>query len=191
MAFFDKVYDRLFQSSSSQAPLVFEPLTRGEAYAKGFQDWKRDVLALRLRDISSAIILKQRGIIQDIEVHLLNGTSFNGLAISFSESFQKKEFSYLLDYLAEKVKTLPYKLVNADYLLREKPFGSEGIEKYYFKPLTGSSKPFDQKFGNILFEHVAVNGQSSYLKISANTYNDQAYQIPENFEQLLEHLIRI
>lgn len=190
MNFFNRVYGKLFQTATNEQPLIYEILTRSKSYLESYQEWKETQLNKRLEDIYTAIILKQRGIEQQLSVHIVSGSSHFGIAISNGSYFEKKELSYLLDFFADKAKSFGYKTANADYLLRERHFGLEGTEKYYLKPIISGQAPYDQKFGNLLFEHILVNDDSSYLKITVTHYLDSAYLNPEPFEELLEHLFR-
>jgi hypothetical protein len=189
MSFFDQIYQRLFTEKTKDAPIVFETISRSPTYQKSYQSWIVSEQTL-LRDILNAYEFKKKGVIQRPEVHLLNGSQANGLAISYGEDFQPEDFLYLMDHIAERVIELGYKKANSDRIIREKATYTETVEKNYLKPIKGDTTPLDQKYGNILLEAVKINETPSYFKISANTYNDRMYNDPAQFDELIQTILR-
>lgn len=191
MAFFDDVYNRLFgKKSKSDSKILHEVLERSSTYKTEYKNWlANDLTFQKIGRIRNAYDLKKKGIEQSPEVHVLASSYANGVAVSYSDFFEKNEFSYLLDYLADKTLTLGYKKANSDLKISVKNNYTESVEKHYLKPITGNETPINQKYGNILIESVKIDDKPSYLKLSANIYSDRLYNEPLSFDKLIEELL--
>jgi hypothetical protein len=122
------------------------------------------------------------------DVHILKGTSANGLAVSYDDTLNKDDLTFLMEALKDEVLSLGYKRSNADQTIREKGNGTEKICKYYLKPIIKGSAPFDQKYGNILIEEVLINDKPSYLKLVVSSYHDSSYRKALPFSELFKIL---
>lgn len=191
MAFFDDVYNRLFGKKSKNDPkLLHEVLERSQGFKDSYDQWiNNDLTPSKIGRIKSSYELKKKGIEQSPEVHILNSQYANGIAISYSDFFDRNEFSYLIDYMAEKILALGYKKANSDVKISVKNTYTESVEKHYLKPVTGMDSPLDQKYGNILLESVKVDDRPSYFKLSANVYSDRLYKTALPFENLINELL--
>lgn len=191
MAFFDQLHKKLFGAGSSDpAPIVHEVIARSEKYLLSYERWKTDGRASKmLSDYSRSYHFKKSALESDPNVHVFASPASNGFALTYSASFEKQDFQFLFDYLAEKSKELGYRLVNSDVKISDKKDFVETKEKHYLKPpLSGDSGPFKQLFGNILVEHVMVDDKPSYIKLLANIYSDRQYEVPEDHRELISHL---
>lgn len=134
---------------------------------------------------------KRSGIQSSPNVHVFATKMSNGFALSYSNEFDRQEFQFLFDLLAEKARALGYRLVNSDVQIGEKGDVIETREKHYLKPpQTRGVKKIDQQFGNILVEYVMVNDQPSYIKLLANIYSDRLYKEPDDHQDLIAHLFQ-
>src|SRR5690606_3879802 len=146
-----------------------------ETYLKRYHEWKGSGrLTALLKEVARSYYLKQQAIDNNPDVHLLQSNYANGFAISYSSEINKDDFLYFFDWLAERVEGLGYKRSNSDILVTDKKTYVESREKHYLKPVTGSEKPTDQKFGNILIESVSIDENPSYIKLIANIYSDHS-----------------
>lgn len=191
MAFFDQVYRKLFPPKNpSQKSLVHEVITRGDSYSKAYNLWKHSIPR---KDLVSAIgnsyQLKEKGMVGDPDVHILDTQYSNGFAISYNPSLDKREFQFLFDWLAEKIEALGYNRATSDLIISEKPTYVESKEKHYLKPKLSDETPINQRFGNILIEYITIDDTPSYLKLVANIYSDRMYKKPEKFSKLAEYLL--
>lgn len=194
MSFFDQVFQSLFsKKEASNKVLVHEVISRSNAYKASFDEWKgSESCSQLLNDIRTSYYLKSKGIQGQPDVHLLNSPYSNGFAISFSqEKMNAKQFQYLFDWLAKMVEDLGYRQANKDVKILNKGKFIETKEKYYLKPLQGNEIPINQRFGNILIEHILIDDQPSYLKLVANSYNDRSYSKAESFEALADYLFKV
>ncbi len=180
----------MFKKETENQILIHEVLSRSDQYNRKYAIWKsHGHYHELLNDIRTSYELKLKGIEQNPHVHILNSQYANGIAIGYSDYFVESDFPNLSDLFAERIMPLGYKTANKDLLIRDKSGYTESIEKYYLKPIINSDPPLDQKFGNILVEHVKINDKPSYLKLSANVYNDRLYSKALDFKTLLEKIL--
>lgn len=192
MTFFDEVFSKLFgKKEAPTAPVIHEPLARTSQQSEKYAAWvARDAHMSLIDDLNSAYHKKKLGIISPLEVHLLNTRYSNGFALSYDENITSEAFLHLFDYLKDRTLTLGYKLAQADRRILDKGDYEETIEKWYLKPdVVHSGKEFeDQRYGNVLMEHVAVDRKPSYVKVMVNVYQGRPYAEALPFDEYLEEL---
>lgn len=192
MTFFDEVFSKLFgKKEAPTAPLVHEPLSRSEMQSVQYSDWMAaDVHVGMIEDLSSAYHKKKLGIISPMEVHVLQTRYSNGFALSYDENITGDSFRNLFDYLKDRTLNLGYKLAQADRRILDKGDYEETIEKWYLKPdVVHSGKEFeDQRYGNVLMEHIAVDRKPSYIKVMVNVYQGRPYAEALPFDEFLDEL---
>lgn len=194
MSFFDQVYEKLFPKKEQKSRvLVHELIKRSDHYLKKYQKWTSSPShSDSLKTIATAYYLKAKGVAQEPEVHILNSRYSNGFAVSFQEGeMDHQEFQYLFDWLADTVEQIGYKRSNSDVTIMDKGNYIETREKHYLKPVLGSEIPTDQRYGNILIEHILIDGKPSFLKLVANIYSDRSYSEADSFESLAEYLFAL
>jgi hypothetical protein len=188
LSFFDQIYDRLFKGNKDSTPtLVHEVLTRSNQFVEDYDKWTNGPQLLE--EIKRSYEFKQKGIEQNPAVHVLESQYANGFAVSYNDFFQEDDFGYLMDLLSERVQLLGYRLVGSDRIITDKNNFVETKEKHYLKPEISMEPPIDQRYGNVLVEHVLVNDKSSYLKFSANVYSDHLYKKALPFQDLLNEIL--
>lgn len=191
MSFFDQIFPGLFSKEHNKGQLLHELLNRSDSFKRDYSLWIREEKNFILSKIKRSIEQKKAKMATtDINVHLLNGSHSNGLAIAFDGLISsKKEFCFLMEYFKDCVTEKKYKTANADVKILEKEKFLETTERYYLKPIiTGEDAPRRQRYGNVIIEHILQNDKSAYLKLMANTYTDSNYQPPLDFDDLCEYI---
>ena len=190
MTFFEELMGKIFpEKNGGDKILSQEVINRPKEYQVRYENWKAKRLEGHLRSVEKAYQGKLIGEdVQELNVHILSSKYANGIAITYhSKLFDKDEFSFLFDWFSEKTSELPYRLVNSDRRVMAKNNFVETKEKHYLKPsISENDELVNQLFGNILIEHILVNEEPSYLKITANVYSDSKYLPPQKFEKYLE-----
>jgi len=192
MTYFDQIYTRLFpKDKQATKPVVVDHLLkRSETFLKQYTKWKSsDEASQLLTDVSNSYQSALIGVGRIPSIVLHQSTNSNGFAISYDEEYDKNAFPFLLDYLAEKVKSLGYRSVINKQTLKEKDNDVEKKELHYLKPKPGFVEPIDQKFGNIQIEFIAYNDEPSRIKFIANTYSDRKYTDPVSFNSLINQVL--
>jgi len=193
MTYFQDIFDKLFPESTKNKNgiLLQEVIERNSDYSERYNRWLIEKSPETLLALEKAYQEKYLGKEnEDINAHLLTSKYANGLAFSFNDKFfTKEQFAFLFDWLSKKTSDLPYKLVNSDRLISVKNGVVETKEKHYLKPIISKNEGLvNQRFGNILIEHILVEEVPSYIKITANIYSDSKYQVPQKFEKYLESI---
>ncbi len=190
MAYFEDLYQRLFSKQQKQPQLSHEVIKRSDKYTDGYRQWcQQDQLPDYLDKYQKGYHYKKLKIQSSYDVHLFSSSMANGFALSYNVEISPIEFQYLFDYLAERVLTLPYKQANSDVMISEKGEIIETKEKHYLKPVSGNyTSKVEQHYGNVLIEYVRIDDSPSYIKVMATTYNDQLYDEPLSFDELLDYL---
>ena len=195
MTNFRDFFNKLFPDKSGAKNVVInEVISRSSAYQNRFESWAAtDQVAECYSGVAAGYHAKLLSEENDgIQVHLLKSQYANGFTISYHDSgMNKEEFSFLFDHLAEKVRKLDgYRRVNADYMISEKQNYVETKEKYYLKPIvTPEDRIVNQRFGNILIEHILNDDKPIYIKLTANVYSDSNYREAQSFEELMRYLL--
>lgn len=191
MTFFDEVFSRLFKKKEATAPVVHEPLLRSESEMQQYEQWlQAGAHNSLIDDLSNAYHKKKLDIISPMEVHLLNTRYSNGFALSYNSGIGTDAFRNVFDYFKERTLTLGYKLSQADRRILDKNDYEETIEKWYLKPITlNSGKEFvDQRYGNVLLEHIAVNRKPSYIRLMVNVYQGRPFAEARPFDEFIDQL---
>ncbi len=194
MSFFDQVYSKLFNGENGISPVEeHKLLIRGKRYQTAYENWLESPRFTEIRaQIKTSIVLKQKELDQEPFVHILDTPNNKGLAIDHSEFFANGEFSFLMDWLAEKItKDFPYKLVNSDLRIKETSQSVITTERRYLKPRPQFESPIDQQFGNVILENQIKGKEQRLLKIQVNSYQDRSYSSPRHFRELMDHLFKI
>ena len=191
MGFFDDVVGKLFGKQPPKSAFIHEMLKRSEKDLAAYQEWAGSERAKELiTEVERAYYLKKKGIISQIDVHLLESAYSNGFAISYSAEVSAEEFQHLFDYFKEVVLQQGYKIAQQDRRIMDKETYEETIEKWYLKPIAEEleTKVVNQRFGNVLIEKTEIDRKPSYIKLMANVYQDRQYSVADPFEDLLEKL---
>jgi hypothetical protein len=195
MTFFDEVFSKLFgKKETTAAPVIHEPLARTEAQSGRYADWLAQHVHIgMIEDLNSAYHKKKLGIISPLEVHILDTRYSNGFALSYDKSMSDDSFRNLFDYFKDRTLTFGYKLAQADRRILDKGDYEETIEKWYLKPdVSNSGKDFaDQRYGNVLMEHIAIDRKPSYMKLMVNVYQGRPYSEAAPFDEFLEKLFHV
>lgn len=195
MTNFRDYLNKLFPGKSGNHKVVLnEVIKRSDAYQQRYAAWEgsdqpQQAYAAVAEGYQTKL-LNEEG--PGVQVHLLRSQYANGIAISFHDSGMNKEaFSFLFDHIAEKIKQVEgYRRVNADYMITEKQGFVETKEKYYLKPVVSlDTTKVNQRYGNILIEHILNDDKPVYIKLTANVYSDSNYHDAESFEGLMSYLL--
>ncbi|MEM7549724.1 MAG: hypothetical protein AAF363_08620 [Bacteroidota bacterium] len=193
MTFFDKIYDQLFQSNNKpKQELVSEAIKRTEQERKAYFNWQN---IGGYKPIFNQIFEAYQDKLQNKDsawqVHLLQMSGANGFAVTYRNELGSQVFQHFFDLLKDKCMNLDYKLANADVRISAKKDIVETKERYYLKPMINTKNTeqlFDQKFGNILIEHILINDRPSYIKFTASIYSDHLYAKALSFEELMNEI---
>ena len=191
MSFFDSVVGKLFGKQAPKTAFIHETLSRSERELALYETWLRKEESVQLiEDIERGYVLKKKGIVSGVEVHILASQYANGFAISFGDSFTEETFKHTFDWLKEKVLTMGYRISVSDRKISEKNNYEETVEKWYLKPISEDldAQKANQRFGNITIEKIDIDRKPNYIKFLASIYQDRLYTEALTFDELLDNL---
>jgi hypothetical protein len=191
MSFFENIIKKLFPGeSNSRRTLLHEVILRKKNEQLNYAQWLESELRQKqVREIKSAYTLRKHDISSPLTILIYNTSYSNGFALTYNKFFSESEFRFIFDYFRDKVLDMGYKIANSDRKIREKPNYIETREKHYLKPPINYNEGInDQKYGNILIEHISIDDKPDYIKVMANVYSDRYYSKPESFEDFMEKL---
>jgi hypothetical protein len=204
MSFFDKIISQVFGNHkvNSTLPLIEEELKRNEAYKSSYFKWVNEgKYRWLMQKIYEGYALKKRNEASDLQIHLLHSSGANGFAITYSLLMDEKEMQYLFDLLKDKTLNLGYKLYTSNRRIFDRTQYVETIEKHYLKPPIHKIEPqdsnnpdnnrqlFDQRYGNILIEYIAIDEKPSFLRLMTHYYYDFLYTPVLPFDKLISELL--
>ena len=170
--------------------LINDLLKRSESFLERFNAWKKsETCAELMNDLLQSYSWQKQGVDKDPHMLLLESTYSNGFAISYEDKYGKSSYRFLLDYLADQVKKLDYRLVMSRRTLQDKNGVVESKEMHYLKPKTGFVEPIDQKYGNVQIEYIEENDQPTRVKLIVNSYPDRKYKTAKSFEDLAHQIL--
>ncbi|WP_051049925.1 hypothetical protein [Nafulsella turpanensis] len=194
MAFLDDLLKQLFpEPNQNEAVQVKEELKRNERYLQHYKVWKESsYLADLLRAVEVSYHSKKNRKEGMYHMHLFQSAPANGFALSYHPAIGARSFQFLFDYLRDQVLQLDYRLQNTDRHIRDRGTYVQTTEKHYLKPNSPlHQKLNNQRYGNILLEHVLIDQQPSYLKLLVNVYSDHLFTEALSFDDLLSKLFRV
>ncbi|GAB4246045.1 MAG: hypothetical protein Tsb0034_24870 [Ekhidna sp.] len=190
MKYFDQIYLRIFgREKQPTSVMINEIIKRSQNFLQRFNAWKAsDVCEEFLNDLWQSYFWRKQGIEKEPHMVLHESNYSNGFAISYMPEYDRRQFHYLFDLLADQVKKLDYRLVLSRSTMKESDQGVEKKEMHYLKPKRGFVEPIDQKFGNVQIEYIELNNEPTRIKFVANSYPDRKYTEAKNFESLAQHV---
>jgi len=190
MSYFDQIYSKLFKKSTKSSVIVDELIKRSQTFLNRFNAWKTsDACEEFLNELWQSYSWSKQGIEKNPPILLHESNHSNGFAIGYLPEYEKSNFHFLFDYLADQVKKLDYRLVVSKQTLKENGDEVEKKELHYLKPKRDFTEPIDQKYGNVQIEYIEYNNQPSRIKFIANSYPDRKYTQALSFESLAQHVL--
>ena len=193
MSYFDQIYARLFgKKNTKTSVMVNELIKRSQHFIHSFDSWKSSETCTEfLSDLWESYFWRRQGIEKNPPIVLHESNHSNGFAIGYIPSYSKSDFHFLLDYFADQVKKLDYRLVMSRHTMQEKGDTVEKKEMHYLKPKYSFEEPIDQKYGNVQIEYLEVDNEPTRIKFIANSYPDRKYTEALSFEVLAQHVFNV
>ncbi|MCS7018285.1 MAG: hypothetical protein RMJ87_04050 [Cytophagales bacterium] len=197
MSFFDKILEQLFPKRLPEhLPVIEEALVRSPAYRNQILLWQNSGAHRKLAyQVWEAWQLKKQKQVAELEVHILKTQGSNGIALTYHPQIGKQEFQFFFDHLKEQTLQIGYRLYTSDRRIFARSNYSETIEKHYLKPPidlrieNGAVQPCDQRYGNVIIEHIQIDDKPSFIRLMAHYYQDQLYRKALPFEELLQQIL--
>tara|TARA_B110000503_G_C7129959_1_gene406416 strand:+ start:451 stop:1050 length:600 start_codon:yes stop_codon:yes gene_type:complete len=117
----------------------------------------------------------------------------NGFYFRAESPWSTEDYRFLIHLIKQKLMALRYIQSNATREVIEEEGMMKTNEEYFFKPSLKFRReiPYEQLFGNVFVEHRIEGDNTELVKIMVNTYTDQLYKKPYDFEDFLNEICLI
>ena len=168
-------------------------LKRSASYRAAYKKWVRAQAYLDwTAPLHKAYHYKKAGLPHNCRVQLVEEENRKGFIFFHDPTISADDFSYLFDYLKDRLLELGYCLHSMDELKKSHARYAEQVEKYILMPpaaeVPGSSL-CNQLYGNITLDYIKINRHPGYLRLMANSYADAYFSTPLPFTDLLDKLL--
>ena len=145
----------------------------------GLLDYLKECMAERKADSAAGVNL-----------YLHESKNSNGFYFRAESPWVTEDYRFLVHLIIQKLKALRYVQNHATREAVEENGELKTIEEYFFKPTLKFRKetPYEQLFGNVFVEHRIKGEKTELIKIMVNTYTDQLYKKPYDFEDFLTEI---
>jgi hypothetical protein len=189
-AIITKIFPKPDKIESGHQPVISEPIKRGEKFVERYNDWidseeARSIISTIHKGFNNYLISGKA----DIPIGKYQGQGLSGLYIEGESKIRDEVYSFLLDYIKERISFLNYRFYRSLYEAKERTGKIHSKEQYYFKPKPSSYElPVAQEYGNLTIEVDRIDEEVTYLKIMATSYAGFDYQEPKDFNELIEYI---
>tara|TARA_B110000046_G_scaffold173759_1_gene196678 strand:- start:28536 stop:29135 length:600 start_codon:yes stop_codon:yes gene_type:complete len=149
---------------------------------KGLLDYLNECMAKRKANESSAVNL-----------YFHESKNSNGFYFRAESPWSTEDYRYLVHLIKQKLQALHYVQSHATREVVEERGVLKTNEEYFFKPSLKFRReiPYEQLFGNVFIEHRIEGDDTELIKIMVNTYTDQHYKKPYDFQYFLTEICLI
>ncbi len=189
-AIITKIFPKPDKITSGDQPVISEPIKRSIKFKEKYNQWidseqAGHVISNILQGYNNYIISGRPG----IPIGTYKGNGLSGFYLEGESTVSDNIYSFLLDYIKEKVSSLNYRFYRSLYEAKERSGKIHSKEQYYFKPIPSSYElPVAQEYGNLTLEVDRIDEEVTYLKIMATHYAGFDYQSPKDFDELISHI---
>lgn len=169
-------------------------LKRSAAYRAAHGKWVTAQVYLHWTGpLHKAYHYRMAGMSHVCRVQLIEEENRKGFIFFHDPAISSQNFSFLFDFLKDRVLEQDYCLHSMDALETRHARYTEQVEKYFLMP-PASDVPgcnlCNQLYGNITLDYIKINKHPGYIRLTANTYADPYFSSPLPFTDLLDKLLR-
>lgn len=169
-------------------------ILRSERYLKRYRAWlQQGNTAQLLTAYYKSYHYHKAGLKGNYRVQTLQEPHRQGVILFYAPEIDQAHFSFLFDYLKERVEALGYHLRSSDSRTFSHARYKQTTDTYYLtpKPLSlPNSSLCNQQYGNIIVDYTRINKRPGYIRIITNSIADAHFSTPLPFQQLLSELLQ-
>lgn len=196
MTFFNKLFQEILgcnkkSNFEDKGLLLKENIKHSQIFLNNYNEWlgkemHHDILQYFYQ--LWAHKLKHKA--AEVNLYLHESNLSNGFYFKAETRWNSEDYCFFIHYITEKLQARNYTLNHATREVIEEGGLLKTIELFYLKPSLEFRKtaPFEQFFGNIEIQHRMVNGETTIVKLVANTYSDRRYKKAYDFEDLMNFI---
>ncbi|WP_347159120.1 hypothetical protein [Pontibacter chitinilyticus] len=168
-------------------------LTRSASYQAAYQKWLESQSYLPWTTaFHKAYHYQKANLTSHLRVQLITGDNRQGAVFFYDPAISPEAFSFLFDYLKDRVLEQNYILHNMDqHDVRHERYTKQ-TEKYFLLPPASDVPGSDlcnQLYGNITLDYTRVNRHPGYIRLLTNAYADPYFSTPLLFTDLLDKIL--
>lgn len=171
--------------------LVREAIVPTKAFENGYAEWFEKGMHKGLLDyIKECAAERQSNPNSGVNLYFHSSKNSNGFYFRSENPWNTQDYRFLVHLITIKLKALRYVQNHATREVVEENGEIKTNEEYFFKPSLKFRRetPYEQLFGNVFVEHRIKGDHTELVKIMVNTYTDQLYKKPYDFEDFLTEL---
>ena len=125
-----------------------------------------------------------------VNLYLHESKNSNGFYFRSESPWVTEDYRFLVHLIIQKLKALRYIQNHATREVVEENGSLNMEEEFFLKPTLKLRRaiPYEQLFGNVFIEHRMKGDETELIKIMVNTYTDQYYNKPYDFEDFLNEI---
>ena len=183
--------DKKEESSATSEILIREAIVATKTFEKDFALWMEKGMHKGLLDyLKECIAVRREDPSAAVNLYFHESKNSNGFYFRAESPWNTNDYRFLVHLFVKKLKALRYVQNHATREVVEEGGILKTEEEYFLKPTLKLRKqiPYEQLLGNVFIEHRMKGDETELLKIMVNTYTDQYYNKPYDFEDFLTEL---
>tara|TARA_R110000868_G_scaffold229336_1_gene482352 strand:+ start:292 stop:891 length:600 start_codon:yes stop_codon:yes gene_type:complete len=199
MGILDNLFRKTFlenqeQNSNEDEVLVREAIVTTKAFEKDYEVWHQKGMHKGLLDyLKECMVERKADLTTNVNLYFHESKNANGFYFRAESPWSTEDYRFLVHLIKQKLKALHYIQSHATREVIEGKGVLKTNEEYFFKPSLKFRRetPYEQLFGNVFVEHRIEGEKTELIKIMVNTYTDQLYKKPYDFEDFLNEICLI
>ena len=183
--------DKKEESSATSEILIREAIVATKTFEKDFALWMEKGMHKGLLDyLKECIAVRREDPSAAVNLYFHESKNSNGFYFRAESPWNTNDYRFLVHLFVKKLKALRYVQNHATREVVEEGGILKTEEEYFLKPTLKLRRQLacEQLFGNVFIEHRMKGDETELLKIMVNTYTDQYYNKPYDFEHFLTEL---
>lgn len=183
--------DKKEESSATSELLIREAIVPTKTFEKDFALWMEKGMHKGLLDyLKECIAARKADPSAVVNVYFYESKNANGFYFRAESPWNTNDYRFLVQLFIKKLKALQYVQNHATRQVVEEGGVLKTEEEYFLKPTLKLRRqiPYEQLFGNVFIEHRMKGDETELLKVMVNTYTDQYFNKPYDFEDFLTEL---
>ena len=173
---------------------IREAIKTTKAFENDFSIWLEKGMHKGLLDyLNECISERKTNPRAEVNLYFHESKNSNGFYFRAESPWSTEDYYFLVHLIKQKLIAQNYVQNHATREVIEQKGELKTNEEFFFKPSLKFKRetPYEQLFGNVFIEHRINGDKTELIKIMVNTYTDQLYKKPYDFEDFLTEICLI
>ncbi|MDA9311987.1 hypothetical protein N8371_09200 [Vicingaceae bacterium] len=174
--------------------LIREAIVTTKDFENNFLVWLEKGMHKGLLDyLNECISERKENSGAEVNVYFHESKNSNGFYFRAESPWLTEDYHFLVRLIKKKLVAQHYVQNHATREVIEQKGVLKTKEEFFFKPSLKFKRetPYQQLFGNVFVEHRINEDKTDLIKIMVNTYTDQLYKKPYDFQDFLTEICLI